>query len=391
MSTAEQPTQRTTIEPIVDARSQFVAFASSWIERCGAGSAAKSLSHNRALCESFGRDWVVGCCRQVGSTITIPTRQEVDYYSEYMCPPTTNVHVFIGLSATLGVVWCRRIGDSKPACSLSGFIIRGRVGDDRFVASGSYSRASVLVDSKGNVVSPLEHMGHSAGNWTSNGKWLVKICVGEGFVVWRMSKNGVPVSPRGVSVKCTLKIGEIGARFSQFDDPCGDVLVAVGDDHGSPSILFVDLENSCAAGVVVKARESILLPFPEPFYLFWSSPTTILTVHCAHDGCYRVCDAATGNQMHTFPDSFYLFHFSSEHIVWRKDVTTTEVYRASSDLSKPLCQYKYSPEENTDFGSSSGDVYTVKWQSPPSQHVVTALVKDTITGAPLALLREAQH
>ncbi|KAH3705872.1 hypothetical protein Pelo_19580 [Pelomyxa schiedti] len=55
---------RTTIGAVVDVRSQFVAFASSSIERCGLGSAAKLVSHNRALCESFGRDWVVGCCRQ---------------------------------------------------------------------------------------------------------------------------------------------------------------------------------------------------------------------------------------------------------------------------------------------------------------------------------------
>ncbi|KAH3714432.1 hypothetical protein Pelo_19058 [Pelomyxa schiedti] len=127
----------------------FVAFATSRIvERCGAGSPAKLLSHNRALCESFGRDWVVGCCRQLGTTL----RTATDHNGRHAV-----VHVFIGVSATLGVASCTWLGELDLPLPSTGVAcaIRGRVGDDRFVASAPWG-ASGVVDGKGNLVAMLE-------------------------------------------------------------------------------------------------------------------------------------------------------------------------------------------------------------------------------------------
>ncbi|KAH3714132.1 hypothetical protein Pelo_19360 [Pelomyxa schiedti] len=103
-----------TIEAVVDARSQFVSFACASIDRCGRRSPARLfLVENPAAFEEFGRQWVVGCARRVGTTLSFrATRAPVcDIWTPegrcYYFKAAARVDVFIGLSATLGVVWCK--------------------------------------------------------------------------------------------------------------------------------------------------------------------------------------------------------------------------------------------------------------------------------------------
>ncbi|KAH3723172.1 hypothetical protein Pelo_18124 [Pelomyxa schiedti] len=396
MDVATGSGRHTTIAPIIDARAQFVAFASSWIvERCGACSAAKALSHNRAL--------------QIGATITLTLAPPPGSYRR-----RETVHVFMGVSATLGVAWCTCLGDGDLT-SPSGdrCVIRGCVGDDRFVASSLWGPSGV-VDRHGNQLAALEGEQTSSLNWRSNGKWLVKLdetASAVKLVVWRM-RNGVPVCPNGVAVDgSTCPLTQYGARFSPFDDPCGDELVLAGCRMrpAGQLISFVDLEKSVCAGVMVLSRESILLPHPNPFDLVWSSPSTILTLHRydsgddewslyndSSDDGWSVYNRMTG-ELHTFLSvSYHAPSVSAQHIVWRmKCEAMCEVYHAS-DVSKPVHQYQINTQENS--GSSSNEVYVGgtytmdMMESPTHNTVSTTLIHDEITGTPLTLLMvEAHH
>ncbi|KAH3767328.1 hypothetical protein Pelo_810 [Pelomyxa schiedti] len=361
----------TTIGAVVDVRSQFVAFASSSIER----SAAKLVSHNRALCESFGRDWVVGCCKQIGTTVAFPALWAVD--SDEMEPEwcREHVNVFIGVSATLGVVWCTCLDYRASGC------ITVTVGDDRFMCDER--KPSCVVDSRGNVVATLNGQVDQFAIWRTNRKWLVKVDAARNLVVYRMN-NGVPVCPSHATVlKCTLPLKGDGARFSPFD-PCGDEIVLVGDRGGEGGFIsFVDLEKSCGAGVTMEARESHALPHSNPFDLVWSSPDTILTLHrnSSHD-CYRVYNTVTG-ELHTFPD-YHLQSVSALHMVWVNNKSSMyEVYSAS-DMSTPLCQHEKSPM-TLDYCCSSDEVYVVR-RDDSTQDVVDMCIHDAKTATPLAFL-----
>ncbi|KAH3765843.1 hypothetical protein Pelo_2379 [Pelomyxa schiedti] len=371
MATAQR---RTTIEPIIDARSQFVAFASSGLERCGVYSPAKSLSHNRAL--------------QLGTTITVATKAHDDSDG----PAKVHVCAFIGLSATLGAVWCRAL-DHDDDCLVFGSV-EARVGDGKFVCP-SWGDTHV-VDNNGNVVATID--GSSGLFWRSNSKWLVKFeQTSKNLVVWRLARDGAPASSNGVRVERTVPLGGRGARFSPFDDPRGDQLVFVGstipcsDEPRVPLLSFVDLEKSVAAGVTVKARESVLLQEPNPLELVWCSPDTILTLHWdASDDGHRVYNAATGQLMCTFPSTYDLVTVSSEHIVWfRRDLAMCEVYHASSSsdmMMKPCCSYQGNPLLNCDgCGSSSKEIYVVR-RPDDAVAVTTCCVHYTITGTQLATL-----
>ncbi|KAH3723012.1 hypothetical protein Pelo_18282 [Pelomyxa schiedti] len=375
----------TTIGAVVDVRSQFVAFASSSIERCGLGSAAKLVSHNRALCESFGRDWVVGCCRQVGTTIILPVPR-ADADSDEMEPEWSleQVNVSIGVSATLGVVWCTCLDYRASGC------ITVTVGDDRFMCDEL--KPSCVVDSRGNVVATLgDGEVDKYPVWRTNGKWLVKVDAAKNLVVYRMN-NGVPVCPSHATVvRCTsLRPRNDGARFSPFD-PCGDEVVLIGERgsgrEGGAFISFVDLEKSCGAGVTVEARESHSLPYSEASSFLWSSPDTILTLHrdVRHD-CYRVYNTVTG-ELHTFPTAdYYLRSVFARHIVWLKHKSSMyEVYSAS-DMSTPCCQYEKKQYSNLgDYPCSSDELYVVRRDST-QQDVVDICIHDTKTATLLAFL-----
>ncbi|KAH3723171.1 hypothetical protein Pelo_18123 [Pelomyxa schiedti] len=193
-------------------------------------------------------------------------------------------------------------------------------------------------------------------------------------------RNGAPVSANGVGVKCTLPQSEIGARFSPFD-PCGDELVVTGS-----------YSTSIGAGVAVNVRESLSVPHPGAFDLVWSSPDTILTLHhdCGWSGYYRVYNTVTG-ELHTFPKEFYGSPYSvsdCQHIVFeKKDSPMCEVYRASSDMTTPCCQYHFNAHENFGSSSSTNDLYVVRRMDPSSSLLTTTLIHDDFTGTPLAFIR----
>ncbi|KAH3722585.1 hypothetical protein Pelo_18709 [Pelomyxa schiedti] len=190
------------------------------------------------------------------------------------------VNVFIGVSATLGVVWCTCLDYRASGC------ITVTVGDDRLMCDEL--KPSCVVDSRGNVVATLgDGEVDKYPVWRTNGKWLVKVNAAKNLVVYRMN-NGVPVCPSHATVvRCTsLRPRNDGARFSPFY-PCGDEVVLIGErgsgSEGGAFISFVDLEKSCSAGVTVEARESHSLPYSEASSFLWSTPL------CACHGVMNVC------------------------------------------------------------------------------------------------------
>ncbi|KAH3705977.1 hypothetical protein Pelo_19475 [Pelomyxa schiedti] len=174
-------------------------------------------------------------------------------------------------------------------------------------------------------------------------------------------RNGAPVSANGVGVKCTLPQSEIGARFSPFD-PCGDELVVTGSYSTvspAPFVHYFDLEKSIGAGVAVNARESLSVPHP--------------------------------GELHTFPKEVYGSPYSvsdCQHIVFeKKDSPMCEVYRASSDMTAPCCQYHFNAHENFGSSSSTNDLLVVRRMDPSSSRLTTTLIHDDFTGTPLAFIR----
>ncbi|KAH3722684.1 hypothetical protein Pelo_18610 [Pelomyxa schiedti] len=301
----------TRIEVVVDARSQFVAFASSSIERCGVGSAAQSLSHNGALCELFGRDWVVGCCYQVGTTAELHGGGSFTTGRKRSANVEATVHVFMGVSATLGVVWCRCV-DARPLLLMGAYFhrIAACIGDRRFLATTLTMRdVAKVVDTYGRVVAELggrkeDWAFGTLGGYASNCKWLVVIndIMGRGLIVWRMG-GGVPLGD-GVSVRWTTgQVKKCG--FSRFD-PCSDELVFIGYNRdANATISFVNLERTIEAGVAVQSRPSLLLPHPSPIDFAWTSPDTILTLH--NDTTFHSFEVYNTNsgEVHTFPHAKY--------------------------------------------------------------------------------------
>ncbi|KAH3723260.1 hypothetical protein Pelo_18036 [Pelomyxa schiedti] len=368
------------IRVVVDARSQFVAFASSSIERCGVASAAKSLSHNRALCESFGRVWVTGCLYQVGTTATAAEVRRGAVASTD--GEEEGVHVFMGLSATLGVVWstCPAarglvLGDGTSAGVDRVAACLGNTnnhnnnnngnGGGRFVAA-STCMATVL-DAAGKAVTVLadtegdEMNWYPEGFWVGNGRWLVFVghpVLHTRLFVWRMMDGGgvgggVPVGA-GVRVKLCVPLNRKGAGFSRFN-PCSDELVFVGGEcpkgsegegakgEGAASeaaaVSFVNLERSIDTGITVESKKRVLLPYSYPLGLAWESPDTILTLHndtIANN--FKVYNIKSG-EMHTFLYDNYAGIYSvppGSHIVaCLSDVHTKYEIYCASNLSQP--------------------------------------------------------
>ncbi|KAH3766679.1 hypothetical protein Pelo_1440 [Pelomyxa schiedti] len=365
----------------LDARSQFVGFACASIERCGAESPARSLAHNRALCEMFGRDWVVGCCRQIGTTITITV-----WNWDLGGRERVRAHVFMGVSATLGVVWCKWLDMNILTTGRFMECIEECVGDDRFI-TGSFWGSSGIVDSSGNAVSDLgSPESDPSAFYVTNKKWVVRVENVEWarrLTVWNIS-NGVPVSP-SFRVKCTAPLEGHGARFSPFD-PCGDELFFVGVRSSWGLLSSVHLTKGIEAGGIVGLRKSILLPHTNPFALAWASPDTILTLHhCDRD--YIVYNTRTA-ESHEFTSEKYReisLVPPGTHITAFTHDSLCEVYNCASSewWCLPSCQYKHKPAENMD--SSSTAVFpsesTVK---QPSEEQISVSVHDVLTGTLMA-------
>ncbi|KAH3723173.1 hypothetical protein Pelo_18125 [Pelomyxa schiedti] len=96
--------------------------------------------------------------------------------------------------------------------------------------------------------------------------------------------------------------------------------------------------------------------------------------------------------MHTaLPVGTYEFvTVSRQHIVWfRRDLIMCEVYRASSDMSKPCCRYQRDPLQQNQNVSSLREVSVAVRQeyNTSTQHgITTCCIHDAITCTPLAML-----
>ncbi|KAH3743896.1 hypothetical protein Pelo_14720 [Pelomyxa schiedti] len=377
---------RNMLTSVVDAGSQFVALACASIDRCGRGSAAARFvaSGNPALLAEFGRRWVVACARQVGSTLLLTP-------SSSSSRAHTKAHVFMGLSATMGVVWCKCWGESA---STRDWIVQVTVGGDRFVATDNWREAWVI-DGGGGVVSPLRSQVHAPviSFWANNEKWLVRVDSGserKKLIVWRMS-GGEPVGP-GVGVECTEGVSGVCAKFSPFS-AFGDELVFSSSEDtcaflsaGRESLSFVDIDKSIASGVTVVTKE-YPLPLINLIDFVWADPDTILTMHSDTDSI--VYNTKTGESK-VFPVSQYqrMEAISPEHIAFslgstgttNERRTTVRVVYSARDLSHPSHQYE---RQNSSFRvhSTEKGIYVAEMDNPR-----TVVIHDSITGTPLAFL-----
>ncbi|KAH3760584.1 hypothetical protein Pelo_7589 [Pelomyxa schiedti] len=355
---------------------------------------------------AFGRDWVVARSRWLGTTVVLPPGEDLA------------VHVFVAVSATLGVVSCGCLGrwrftewDERRFGSVQECVGAGRFAEDSSLGS------SCIVDCGGAVAAALEgdRQLDGFGSWAGNKRWLVRLVrpqenlAPRKIVVWRMS-DGVPVS-RGVVVRCTVPLSGEGVRLSPFD-PCGDVIAFVGMEVGgnegaqqqqqqrSSSISFVDLGKSIEAGVtvVVSKKSFFLPPCSSPFDLVWSSPGTILILYRGEHGEPAVYNTVTGHSR-SFPSSTKIFTVWPAHLIAQGGTpssTVSEVYCVSSDLSQPSCRYEFEtmdgvfstskasycvfqvPEPTTPTSSSS--------ESESDSTVPEVSIGDAITGQSLAVL-----
>ncbi|KAH3732346.1 dockerin type I repeat protein [Pelomyxa schiedti] len=356
-----------------DAESLFAAFGCASIDRCGSRSAARLLCHNPVLREQFGRDWVVGCCKQFGATLFLRTDDQG--------APTCDlefVHVFIGVSAVMGVVWCTWWSyDFDDSLSLN---IQGCVGDDRFLSLSW--ELLCITDSNKNVVATLDgkYSVSIPEFWVTNSKWIVKVePEGNRLVVWQMD-DGEPLSFHGLGVTCgDLPMKVDGGGFSPFD-PSSDELVLVGDSRDEKQdgfIWFVDLVRSTGNGVIVMGKESVRLQHSNPVDLAWSSPNTILTVH-EDDLDHIVFNTTTGESANfdfgRYDDVYAIppgLHFAA---LLQEDPGQTssvcEVYSASN-MGRPLCRYEFSPVQHLRLTSSSKQVCVVQKVAGATQQTTT--------------------
>ncbi|KAH3759925.1 NOD3 protein [Pelomyxa schiedti] len=384
---------------------------STWqLTKCGRGSPARLLSHNGALREQFGREWVVGCSRWIGTTVTLPIVGG-DAQAPLDAKSTVNFHVFMGLSATLGVVSCKCLGESQfpPRGGRMFGSVQGCVGDDRFVV-GSFFGGSCIANSEGKVVASLEGEIECDrfGFWLRNKKWFVRAephSIVSRVIVWRVDNNGAPVS-RGVRVKCTVPLSRECVRISPFD-PCGDEIVFVGEQPGSgwgaepvpTTISFVDLEKSIEAGVTVAvSKRSVYLPHSTPFDVIWASPSTILVLYRVTSGGRPMCagfsvlNTVTG-QVRSFSEEMY----TSISTVWPSHITALrrrrdgwwdtssvcEIYCASSDLSHP--SFSYDVDRRGQPQGDRGEIY-YSFLPAPTVSCREVSICDVITGRDLAVL-----
>ncbi|KAH3766691.1 hypothetical protein Pelo_1452 [Pelomyxa schiedti] len=343
---------------------------------------------------------------------------------------TVAVHVFIGVSWTVGVVWCNVMSKANLQTLGGGdWSVVERVCNDKFVM-GCQLDTPCLVDSKGNLVSWLTRTRASLSCcdvlfpiWMSNNKWLVNIedNFDKTLRLWRIVK-GVPVGDC-ISLNCTAHF-QGSASFSPFD-PCGDELVwfrSTEDKHvektmngdaftSAPGLMvFVDLEKSFVSGVIVETK-SFPLPQQNPVEVMWSSPSAILTLHHDLGRGYEVY-SATADQLRQFSKSMYervsvlpsdlvaalLFADASPSPTTKRragvqpllpssssssSLCVCEVY-SPSDFSQPSCCYERPLREHS-MKCSSVEIYCFKMDSEHPEQIV-ASINDASTGLCLAIL-----
>ncbi|KAH3732127.1 hypothetical protein Pelo_17041 [Pelomyxa schiedti] len=304
---------------IVDARAQFVAFACATIVgRCGVASPARVLAGAQPVVEDLGRSWVAGPSRIVGFTSVF---QDLPPSG----PIRKKLHVFLGLSATLGVVWCRPQTHSTwwpdDGNAMIAEDVQGNIGGGMFIATSYYPSersATCVVDSFGRLVARLavgsgddaSAIVDSRWQFVCNSKWVVMVeAAGDTqprLTLWNLTRlwlatasatttraSGGDTICGGAVVKCNVNTVVGWAQFPRFGDPCGDEIVMVGNDEEVGCVVsFVDLQRSSEAGVSVVTSRCVI-PHPNPIGLVWESPETLLTLHRPFDYC--VYNAKTEN------------------------------------------------------------------------------------------------
>ncbi|KAH3744044.1 hypothetical protein Pelo_14544 [Pelomyxa schiedti] len=283
-----------TFRGVLDARSQFVAFA------CGAlfvprlsllGERAAAIKVLLDACQ-IGQRWVVRRARRIGLVICGAEAQLLQTLD--FCP-----ELFVGVSHTLGVVWHRVHLLSGAGSRTAG--LWGHCGTDVgcYLGCGNW----ISPDSH-TVAAPIFLMNEGNGRFTrrarmleniptynmkrqfqSNGKWLV--CTA-GSVrtdwpcmrVWRII-DGVPDSH---CVALDLK-GYLlfKVRFQTWSHDADHVIVLASVSPSGWHVLSVDLEASFSSGVLVHTRKDIV---PSPSGVSFLSgdimqfqPEGFLTLH----------------------------------------------------------------------------------------------------------------
>ncbi|KAH3723263.1 hypothetical protein Pelo_18031 [Pelomyxa schiedti] len=417
------------IEAVALARSQFVAFACASIGRCGCHSPARFfLVENPALFEEFGRQWVVSCVRKVGSTLSLHATctpvcdiwmrpGSTDYYFK----AATRVDVFIGLSATLGVVWCKCWTASEAPPRMADWLAVNRPlgggdggdGDGNgmgmfLVTSKSSEALGCVLDCAKRTVELLIYPQEGAkclesGFWVANRKWVGVAVTSSretltNLVVWKMEKGvASPFERAGVCLKLTVPIEVCGATFSPFN-PCGDELVVIGASFaadGSGCLYFVDLEKSVLAGTEAVITHTLALPEPA-FDLLWAAPDTILTMHFCNHGI-GVYNTKTREQR-VFPHLVYQklecippAHFSLTPRDPQRS-TVREVY-STSDTRHRLCKiHREGTDPDWNVDSTDPGIYASLVPKSPSSASgeetaqMQLSVHDAITGKSIAIV-----
>ncbi|KAH3732965.1 hypothetical protein Pelo_16202 [Pelomyxa schiedti] len=198
---------------LLDARSQFIAFASVVVARCGGGSQARVLS--TSIVQHLGREWMVSCCWVTGLTVGSVARVQISAGTQTTTATNCSspIHLFVGLSPTLGVVWHRCWNASQFGDTTT--VIDCCIGGDKFVVRttgpGGGMSAFVADAKTGSFVRRLvsDWPKYQAPAFDTNGKWLVmtsrsaKDSILVTLIIWPISHNG-DLLGSGVKVKFTI-------------------------------------------------------------------------------------------------------------------------------------------------------------------------------------------
>ncbi|KAH3705882.1 hypothetical protein Pelo_19570 [Pelomyxa schiedti] len=184
-------------------------------------------------------------------------------------------HLFIGVSVTLGVVWCNcwdrgggtdnGIGSgSEDSQGLGshcwfggvGAVISGNsgdLGDDRFVGlNDEAGGVCCVINRRGRVLARLEGKvdKEAYAVIACNKKWVVRVETGESpsLMLWNVTRVATPRCGdpppvcNGVKVERIVHMRGMGAKFPRFNDPCGDEFALLGSAEGSMCITYAPFD-----------------------------------------------------------------------------------------------------------------------------------------------------
>ncbi|KAH3765375.1 hypothetical protein Pelo_2757 [Pelomyxa schiedti] len=225
------------IEAVIRARDQFVAVATgALVGRCGVGSpvtAAWSRGTIASLWE-FGRSWVLCPSTPIGMTLLSRDTQTVW--------GPAKVHVSMGLSPTLGVVYCECL-ESVPASMAEALChVVGAIGRNRLVMEGIFSWS--VVDGPGG--NPRMEQPLKGGHVVCSQSWVVRKTA-RSLALWKVHE-GEPQEDDPLHTA--------SAKFrAQFLHISGDTLAMWGGSRKRSRVcsgraVFVDLQKTYTSNAV---------------------------------------------------------------------------------------------------------------------------------------------